>query len=363
MAGPGKKPAVPMELVTPNEEAENQRRLQELSALDEQQRRRRPGGPDWVPFRYIERGQGSKRKGYRGAAYDSRLILREGANAELTLILKIFFQRVDPTPEGGRQRVVINRGTGGGEFRLAGITEEEMREFRFKALYQANETWRGVGLVTPNDFAGFDWPKGNPTVRPNVNCSLRCELALCPSAAHATVRVGKPSEPGFRSFVNLSDGTSTWDLTDIVWRPTLAHQDRTFLGLRMLKEKIWQHMVPHEVGHLLGLEHIGKTLEVGSCFHRPGSCSNDKEENQEYGLDESFPMWFARNIMGAGSVVHACNLYPWSHAMEQHTGIAHDRWIHAGTHIPPRAIKTIPKERYTLANSPYTGGFQEQGRY
>ncbi len=358
MAGPGKKPAQSMVTRTPNEDAEMQNRLKQLAEIDEQERRRRPGGPDWRPYRYIERRQGSKYSGYNGAAYDSRLILREGANAELTLILRVFFQRVDPA---AGQPVLRTGGKSPGDFKLADVKEEELDAFRRTAWYQANETWRGVGLVTPNDFRGFDWPKGNPMVRPNVNCSLQFELAPCPSAAHATVRVVKPAEPGFRSFVNLKRGDSAWDITDTRWSGSYAPQDRTFLNLRMLKEQIWQHMVPHEVGHLLGLDHIGKIMDVGVCVHNP--CSEVEEDVMEYGMHESFPMWFARNIMGAGRVVHACNLYPWMDALHQHTGIASALWIPAGTHIPPRAIKDIPKKNYAVKDSPYTGGFQETGRY
>jgi hypothetical protein len=50
-------------------------------------------------------------------------------------------------------------------------------------------------------------------------------------------------------------------------------------------------------------------------------------------------------------------------AMSQHTKIKPDAWIPAGTRIPPRLVKDIPKTRYTLQNSPYQGGFQEVGKY
>src|SRR5262245_27806369 len=107
MAGPGKKPA-------------------------------EPGDPDWVPLQYIQRGPGSKHRGYEGAAYDSRLTLRGPENAELTLILRIFFQRVDPTLEGGGKSVVTTRGRSAGEFRLAEITDQEWNRFRSMACYHAN---------------------------------------------------------------------------------------------------------------------------------------------------------------------------------------------------------------------------------
>jgi hypothetical protein len=351
-----------------DEQAEQQAELAAFRKQQEEEKKRRQGDLNFVPYRYLELGQKSKYLGFNGAEYDSRLIMRGGDNAELTLILRIFFKLVDPTPRGGSQRTATDGNHPPKEIELEEIEDHEWNMVRYKIVAQANAAWRGICLVTPNDWIGFDWPKENPTVRPNVNCSLQCEVAVCPSAAHHTVQLVKPAGGRFfRSFVNLhslDDRISTWSITDLNRRnngPALQDlKDR-----RKAPEDIWTSMAAHEVGHVLGLPHISGTLLVKSCRDQPNPCIEEVADIQEYGSWMSFPMWLARDVMGMGSVVHACNLRPWAAAMAAHTAktTTSGRWIPAGVSIPPRAIKDIPKEPWTWKNSPYTGGTQEQSKY
>jgi hypothetical protein len=152
-----------------------------------------------------------------------------------------------------------------------------------------------------------------------------------------------------------------WEISDTGVKSKHAEQDPSFFWFN--KEDIDQYMIPHETGHLLGLDHIGEIMQVHTCLVKEDSCSVDDTLAVIYGHHKSLPMWLARNIMGIGDVVHACNLPPWARAMFQHTGVEAERWIPAGNLIPPRTISDIPKQPYTLANSPYTGGFQERSKY
>jgi hypothetical protein len=360
-----------------------------------------PDDRDWVPRPVIQRNVSSplEQRGFQGALYDSRLTLHGRENAELTLTLKILFQRLDPTPRGGGQKLLQDGW--GNVFMLTEIDDASLFKFREQACRQANGVWRGVGLVTPNDFTGLDFPRHNTyrpfvvpgqaftpnlaiadidhvddgrSVRPNVDCNLKCEWTESLGQAHAIVKLiavsaestKRPKEFGSSVLMRKKGrpGTryeATWEMTYTGSHITHADQDPAFFWFA--KEDIEQYMVPHEVGHLLGLDHIGEIMNVHKCRTSADTCSMDELAAVVYGHHKSLPMWMARNIMGSGNVVHACNLLPWAHAMEQHTGVAAERWIPAGTRIPPRQLKDIPKKPYTLADSPYLGGFQERDKY
>src|SRR5262249_307594 len=146
---------------------------------------------------------------------------------------------------------------------LEEITDQELIAFRQEACRQANATWQGIGLVTPNDFPGFDWPRANPTVRPNVNCLLKCSFTENPGDAHVTGKVVAPASEGFYS--GSSRRKSLWSIRDTGPHRRRVDQDPHWWYFN--KEKVLGFMVPHEVGHLLGLDHIGETLQAGSCLH------------------------------------------------------------------------------------------------
>src|SRR5688572_19772841 len=162
----------------------------------------KPGDADWKPIPLLKRSLNSLpiERGFDGFAYDSKLDLHDGANADLTLFLRIFFQRVDPTANGGRQSV--GRDGNGTQYKLEEIADQEFNAFRIEACRQANAVWKGICLVTPNDFPGFDWPKGRPTIRPNVNCSLRCSYTENANDAHVTVKLVAPSYP--KNFISAT---------------------------------------------------------------------------------------------------------------------------------------------------------------
>jgi hypothetical protein len=244
--------------------------------------------------------------------------------------------------------------------------------FKRTAIAQASRTWSNeLWLLPPNEFTLFDWPPDNPTVRPNIKCWLNCQFTEDPSKAHAIIDLISPRESdddgvvfhsSTKSLDELGSRGGTWDIGDTGVHHNTAKQDPATFS----HEDLQQIMVPHEVGHLLGLGHIGETQAVGTCTDETTSHSN---KGWAYGDSKALPMWMARDIMGLGPVVHPCNALPWMKAMGPHTGTGpgngisdYKLWIPAGTNIPPRAIGDIPKDNYTLSNSPYSG-FEKYGKY
>lgn len=286
--------------------------------------------------------------------FDWKLDKKGGLNTVLTLILRIYFQRVDPTDKGGD--MYATRDANGTWFKLREITDHDFYAFQEYACRAANNLWNCLCLVTPNDFTKLDWPEGSTaSVRPNVNCLLNCTYKTRWEDRHAWVGVVSPisPQPGvwFQNFCDVSrGGMGKWDIRgggapngrQDFWEARLF----PLLDLQSI-----QPMVGHEVGHLLGIAHAGVNLKV-----KVGA----NDVRRVYGTE--IP-WLGRDIMGAGSVVHACDARPWMDAMGAETCTEADRWIPAGVQIPPRPIQNIPKQPYTLRNSPYQGGFQEVGRY
>jgi hypothetical protein len=327
------------------------------------------------------------KRGYLGVVYDSQLKQNGPANAELTLTLKIFFRKQDPTPQGGNSNVVAD-GTGT-LFQLTPISDAQLHLYREEACRQANQVWNNaLWLVPPNEFTLFDWPRPpqQPIIRPNIKCSLRCLWVGSEADAHAVVTVVAPDPSDRRQFISfcgfwdpkgldLGDPDkqayaaavskfgrfkrAVWDIWDTgVRHNSHIAQDPGFWPFT--NEDVQQRTIPHETGHLLGLKHVGEALQVWNCIDKSDATG---EGDPRYGDMKGLPMWLARDIMGMGSVVHACNALPWMEVIVHHTDFGNDNWLPAGAEIPPRAIKDLPAVNYTQQNSPYQGGFQERWKY
>jgi hypothetical protein len=221
--------------------------------------------------------------------------------AELIIILRIQFVPVSSLTDGPRYADADGILHEIGLFDMA-----TWPALKRRVLEQANATWNNaLWLVTPRGFDGLDWPAASPRFRPNVKCTLMVTEANGPADAHARVRLVplKNATPMYRS------DFTRWGSFDVQARPLrpaqLHGETNQFLT------------VPHEVGHLLGLHHIGEVEKVGSCKSRHFWSRPNVEDS--YGNNAAAPAWVGRNVMGEGRVVHDVNATPWIQRMVEHT--------------------------------------------
>jgi hypothetical protein len=231
------------------------------------------------------------RRGVRGstideASFDSELIIRnmnDTTNADLILTLRILFEPVaEPTILDAEKK----------QFHLLPWNEPDpstgaVLNFNLwtqDAVEKCSKIWNEkLWLQTPASFAGLDWPRPGKEAkaRPNVHCGLRVVKAKAIVEAHSIVRVARlDPNRAKREFTSRWD---LWDSDDSTAYPT----GRTVYVA-----------AAHEVGHLLGLHHIGGK----------GPCAYTKEDGTG-----------SPNVMGKGGEVWKENALPWQRAMEAHT--------------------------------------------
>src|SRR5262249_12842514 len=148
------------------------------------------------------------------------------------------------------------------------------------ALYLVNATWNGslnnngkLWLKTPDNFSALDWPfHGTKTHRPNIWCRFHAWEVARESDAHLKVRVVRLRDRTANT-LRFSSDKHHWDSGDIVIAQNLT-VDLTATGAAWFDahgNPVQHDHLPHEVGHALGLQHIGFAL----CAVSGGTCPTD----------------------------------------------------------------------------------------
>lgn len=281
--------------------------------------------------------------------FDSKLIVsgrNATTNADLILTLKIQFIAARPG------FIKTRNDAAGTAFPITEWTAaDNFSAWCKNACRVAEETWNGkLWLKTPYGFNGLDYTENSVTYRPNIHCGFRCVEASSPSEAHCRVTVARIDEQRAKE-----QGLGQYASNFVTW----SYRDTWKLGAGANYEGgiIKQTTACHEVGHLLGLHHIGEVKSVKGCFlanSLPWSGANAC-----YGSDDPNPS-HSNNIMGMGMEVTSANALPWQTEMCKYANelkgwyLTPERWAASSSRVAPQpvvqvttfpgAMKSHPKE-------------------
>ena len=241
-------------------------------------------------------------------------------NAELTIFLRVFLQRVDPAggaAEGtAREWGSDAAGTGSGHGTSRQIvrwTDGLWNQWRARYQREVQAFWHGKFWLEPrHPFAELDFTDRAVTYRPNVWCRFRLEVVNSSADAHKTISVVRLHS----SVAHFRSDSGNYDHRDIQ-RGRSEHSGTTYR----------QRAHVHEVGHLLGLDHAANAsaacTAAGNTGAEPCYCATPDD---------------CSNVMGAGERVRESNASPWQRAMNEHGGGAAADWVVKMVRHYPRTL-------------------------
>jgi len=284
-----------------------------------------------------------------------------GQNARLTICLRVCLAEVGPwtktvTDRDGRPFLqwpqVLDYWTNSWK-PLAHWPDKVFDLFRTWVEQQATSFWgnkdsswgnSGFWLFcTRPDWQGLDWPRGGnrPTHRLYVNCDFECIRAAGDGDAHVLIHcaylnpkvppppapacapVGSPPSNGPKICAFVNPGRASRTGTGLLTFETIAPRDVPCLPNIKLTRPITGYCVPHEIGHAIGLPHIGVLERRPDCLMRVEKGDNGSCLECMTGGTEAD----ANNIMGYGHKTTLINALPWAVRAAEHTHTNPSDWM------------------------------------
>lgn len=247
-------------------------------------------------------------------------------NAELTLTLRMGFRQVNPAGGAAEGSYHDYGDVTEPSRKIIKWTDASWAAWKTNFVQSAQNFWDGKFWLI-NDAGVFAYRAGSATYFPNVWCRFKLEGKDAGAAGiHHTIDVVRlhGSESWFGSHSTL------YDSKDTDW----SRKGKTSDG-----KKVMQRAHVHEVGHLLGLDHV----DVGKPHCLPSGNTN---ASACYGVADEDKL----AVMGGGMQLRAENAYPWREAI-RYFGLA--EMLSAVTnplgYVLNRASLTMPIQTATAA--------------
>ena len=286
-------------------------------------------------------------------AYDSYLLLKDGTqNHTLTLVLKINLNPMLPQFLPQSLRVpILDSDSPPKLFMIRPWQAAEWATFAKNFKHECAKWNDQFWLIPPASFTKLEVKRGGRTVRPNIYCHLYVTIVGSVAGSHRSINVVNLDLKDAKRRYGLKDSdldsgafrsdADRYDDLDVRTRKQWSQDDRG----QWHQAKNYS-TVAHEIGHALGLPHIGVS-------HNDPLCQMAIVLDQYVPNPNSLPALFnggsnssacygnlgvpsrGANIMGGGSSFDEANAAPWVSRLVLHTGTKAEDWTVSRDKVQP----------------------------